>query len=120
MHQDRFASLVNDTLKECHELLVVKGGEYAGTEDRLSNFKRGADLSGVTSLQVALIYMSKHYDAISTFIRDDAEGKTRPRSESIRGRIHDLINYCLLIDALIVENEMLDAKTTQETFNAAA
>lgn len=105
MNQADFTALVGSTIKELHELLVVKGGEYAGSEDRLANFKRGANLTGATSMQVLFIYLSKHYDAIATYIKDDAQGKDRRRSESIRGRVHDAINYLLLLEALIVEKE---------------
>jgi hypothetical protein len=98
-----FTELVQETLQEMRELLVVKGGEYAGPEDRLANFKRGAALTGCTPLQVAFIYASKHYDAIATFVRDDAAGTERIRSESIEGRLNDLMNYCLLMKGLVRE-----------------
>lgn len=103
MHQQQFEKLVTETLASTRELLVVKGGEYAGSDDRLANFKRGAALTGCTSLQCLFIYMSKHYDAIATFVRDEAAGITRPRTEPIEGRLDDLINYCLLAKALIAE-----------------
>ena len=103
MDQEHFAKLVAGTFDSCHQLLVVKGGEYAGSADRLANFKRGAALTGCTQLQVALVYMAKHYDAVGTYVRDEAAGEVRPRSESIDGRLDDLINYCLLIKAIIQE-----------------
>jgi hypothetical protein len=103
MQQDEFEKIVLGTMEQCRQLLVVKGGEYAGSSDRLANFKRGADLVGVTPLQCLFVYMSKHYDAVATFVRDEAAGKERPRSEPITGRLDDLINYCLLAKALIVE-----------------
>lgn len=101
MNQKDFEVLVKETMDEINKLLLVKGGEYAGSEDRLANFKRGATLVGVTPLQTLFIYLSKHYDAIATFIRDDAQGIERPRSEAIEGRLNDLINYCLFAKALI-------------------
>jgi hypothetical protein len=104
MHQADFDMLVQETIGEIQALLLVKGGEYAGSEDRLANFKRGAALVGVTPLQCLFIYMSKHYDAVATFVRDDAAGTTRPRSESIEGRLDDLINYCILAKGLVREN----------------
>lgn len=107
MRQEEFDKLVSETLAEIRQLLVVKGGEYAGSEDRLANFKRGAALTGATSLQVLFIYMSKHYDAVATFVRDDAAGVLRPRSESIEGRLDDLMNYCLLAKALVREMDQL-------------
>lgn len=103
MNQQHFTALVDETFQTARQLLVVKGGEYAGSDDRLANFKRGAGLTGATPLQVALIYLSKHYDAVSTFVKDDAAGISRPRSESIEGRLDDLLNYCILLKGLIRE-----------------
>lgn len=103
MHQDDFEKVVLGTMEQCRQLLVVKGGEYAGSADRLANFKRGAELTGVTPLQCLFVYMSKHYDAVATFVRDDARGEVRPRSEPITGRLDDLINYCLLAKALLAD-----------------
>jgi len=94
---------VSSTVKSTADLLVVKGGEYAGDGDRLANFKRGAALTGCTSLQVAFIYASKHYDGIASFVKTSAAGTPRPSSEPIEGRFDDLINYCILMKALVVE-----------------
>lgn len=104
MNQAEFDRFVQETIESTAKLLVLKGGEYAGSDDRLANFKRGAELTGVTPLQCAFIYASKHYDAIATFVRDQAAGTNRPRSESIEGRFDDLINYCILMKALVREN----------------
>ena len=105
MNQFAFNDLVRETIDELEKLLIVKGGEYAGSEDRLANFKRGAQLTGATSLQVAFIYASKHYDAISTYVRKDAAGHQQVLSEPIAGRLHDLINYCILMKGIIEEGE---------------
>lgn len=123
MNQSEFEALVESTFSACKNLLVVKGGEYAGRIDRLANFKRGANLTRCTSLQVALIYLSKHYDAVATYIEDSAEGKGRARSEPIEGRLDDLINYCLLMKALIIEEKQIagvvrPADVTQEEIDA--
>lgn len=105
MDQMTFDKFVQETVAATADLLRVKGGEYAGSLDRLANFKRGAELTGVTPLQCAFIYASKHYDAIATFVRDEAAGMERPRSESIEGRFDDLINYCILMKALVREGD---------------
>lgn len=105
MDKITFEKMVDETIAQMRDLLVVKGGEYAGSEDRLANFKRGAALTGATPMQVLFIYLSKHYDSIATYIRDDATGTERRRSESIRGRVHDAINYLILLEGLIVEKE---------------
>jgi hypothetical protein len=108
MNQADFERVVDSTIQTIRQLLVVKGGEYAGPgEDRLANFKRGAALTGCTPLQVLLIYLSKHYDGVASYVQTDAVGATRPSSEPIEGRFDDIINYCLLAKALIAEQKMV-------------
>lgn len=104
MDNARFTKLVDETWGELTSLLHVKGGEYSGYDDRLANFKRSALDAGTTPLQALLIFMGKHYDAVKTYIRDDAAGNIRPASEPIDGRVHDLINYLLLFKAMLVED----------------
>jgi hypothetical protein len=86
-------------------LMAMKNGEYAGEDDALGNFKRGAAINGITPLQVLNVYMTKHIDAVQTFIRDHAKGKVRPASEPIEGRFRDIAVYCLLAMALIQEEQ---------------
>lgn len=105
MKQAQFQGIVNETISAIQGLLKVKGAEYAGSEDRLANFKRGATLTGCTPLQCAFIYASKHYDSISTYIKNCAAGTEQVLSEPIEGRLDDLINYCILLKALIKEGE---------------
>ena len=103
MDNKEFTQLVERTQQSTSALLISKGMEYAGSEDRLANFKRGATLTGATPLQCCFIYMSKHYDALSTYIKKDAAGFDQHLSEPIEGRIDDLINYCFLMKGLIQE-----------------
>lgn len=110
MNQAEFDVVVQETIANIQKLLAVKGGEYAGSADRLANFKRGANLTGCTPLQVLFIYMSKHYDSVSTYIRKDASGLNQVLSEPIEGRLDDIINYCLLAKAIIKETR--DANET--------
>lgn len=107
MNSTDLETIVEQTFSRTRELLVVKGGEYAGDGDRLANFKRGAALTGCTPLQVAFIYLSKHYDGVSSYVKTSAQGKVRVSSEPIEGRLDDLINYCLLIKAIIAEQTIL-------------
>lgn len=105
MNISDFNNVVDETVKATAGLLVVKGGEYANDADRLANFKRGSALTGATPLQVAFIYASKHYDGIASYVRTAAQGQPRASSEPIEGRFDDLINYCILMKALIREGE---------------
>lgn len=103
MNQEQFDKVVTQTHESIERLLKVKGSEYAGSQDRLANFKRGANLTGCTPLQCLFVYMSKHYDAVSTYVRMDALRQDYVQSEPIEGRLDDLINYCILAKALIKE-----------------
>lgn len=100
MDQRAFNEHIDSFFRQSGQLLVDRGAEYAGSVDRLANFKRGAALTGCTAQQVAFVYLSKHYDAVATYVR---EGGSRPGSEPIDGRLHDLVNYILLLSALIKE-----------------
>jgi hypothetical protein len=77
-----------------------KSEDYAAESDRLMNFKRtGAGLS-LPPETVLMIFATKHFDAINSFVR--AGGKD-DRSEPIIGRIYDLQNYLDLLLGLIEE-----------------
>lgn len=114
MNQEEFTRLVDSTSSVTSALLVSKGLEYSGTVDRLSNFKRGAILTGVTPLQCCFVYMSKHYDSLASYIRNDAAGAPIKLSEPIEGRLDDLINYCFLMKALIIESRQLQFKKPKQ------
>lgn len=105
MNQQTFEVFVEKFLAQSARLLVSKGAEYAGSEDRLVNFKRGAMQVAATPLQVAQIYLSKHLDSIQTYIRETAAGRYPQLSEPIQGRFHDAVNYLLLMAALVEEQE---------------
>jgi hypothetical protein len=117
MNTQEFDKLVQETFGVAHNLLIVKGGEYAGSSDRLANFKRGAQLTGATPLQVAFVYASKHYDSISTYVKKDAAGLKQVLSEPIEGRLDDLINYCLLMKAIIQEQRYGAKQEVESTGN---
>lgn len=101
-HQ-RYNELVNETVEKIRELSALKGGEYAGDVDRLANFRRNAEDSGLLMEQVWRVYCAKHWDAVGQYIRDLASGKERKRMESILGRADDIIVYMILFKAMVEE-----------------
>ena len=114
MNEEHFQGIVDETVSSINKLLKVKGGEYANSEDRLANFKRGAALTGCTPLQVLFVYLSKHYDGVASFVKSSAVGNVRESSEPIEGRLDDIINYCILAKALIAEQAMVDVRSPSE------
>lgn len=99
----RYNEIVEDTIEKIKSLGVLKGGEYAGDQDRLANFRRNAERWGMTMEQCWGIYVSKHYDAIVQYVQDLAAGKVRERAEPLAGRVDDIIVYMLLFKALLDE-----------------
>lgn len=102
-NQEQWQSLLKETVEAINNLSKSKGAEYAHGDDRLDNFRRGAKAVGVSMEVVWRIYAGKHWDAITTYVQDINEGKTRERSEPITGRINDLIVYLILLKAMCVE-----------------
>jgi hypothetical protein len=97
MKQKEFEGVVNHRLEKCKETLGLKGAIYADKNDRLKNFYDGAALNECTPEQYAFMLVTKHIVAIKDHIRD-----SRGMSEAfIDEKITDVINYMLLIEALV-------------------
>ena len=62
----------------------------------LWNFESIADKVNLTPLQVLSVYYQKHNSSINNYFKDGKE-----YSEPIEGRIQDMINYLLLMVAMI-------------------
>ena len=85
------------------ELNNVKGHDYAGDEDALSNFKQDAERIRKIAANNPVFakwytYFDKHWQAILTFLE---EGDVK--SEPIEGRIDDALLYLFLLRGLIEE-----------------
>ena len=100
-----FANLVTTTVASIKQLAELKGGEYAGDNDRLANFRRNALAADTTMEFVWRIYASKHWDAIMQYELDLRTGRVRQRLESIEGRIDDMIVYLILFKMMVRERE---------------
>lgn len=89
--------------EEIKKLAQSKGGEYAHGDDRLDNFRRNGLDVGLPMETIWRVYAGKHWDAITTYIKDQQTGHHRTRSESIRGRALDLMVYLTLFIAMLDE-----------------
>src|SRR5690606_37888606 len=98
-----YDELVVETTKKVKELSTLKGGEYAGDEDRLANFRRNAQRIGLNMESIWHTYCAKHWDAVETYIKDLNTGNTRERMESLESRANDIIVYMILFKAILRE-----------------
>lgn len=100
MKRDQFAELLDLMEHEERNIILTKGGEYThGHEDRLISFKETANFSGVSPIQVCMIYLNKHYQGLANFVKT---GKVLS-DEDVYSRIMDLRVYLSLMRALIQE-----------------
>lgn len=107
MDRNELKLIVMGRLDACQELLKTKGAAYTGSVDVLANFKRNANALGLSKYQVWAVYANKHLDAVNTAIKGVTSEQPIPRdkSEGLPGRITDVINYFLLLEALLSEDE---------------
>lgn len=102
---ERFNELLEDTVAKVVQLGDLKGGEYAGDVDRLANFRRNGERLSLPMEAIWAVYAGKHWDAIQQYCQDKITGRTRLRMEGIAGRLDDLILYCVLMKAIVEEDE---------------
>lgn len=75
--------------------------EYAhNDENALANFERVAEQTGMTREQVLMIYLLKHLDGISAWIKGH-----KSQREDVRGRILDARVYLALLYAMVEDEE---------------
>lgn len=98
--KDEFEFIVSKTFEEINSLTSSKGEEYSRSNDQLANFRRGAENNEITMHKVLSIYLSKHMDAIQSWINNGVE-----LSEPIEGRINDAILYLILLKAMVYETK---------------
>lgn len=101
MNGSDFRQLLDETSDRLRELTTSKGVEYSNSDDQLANFKRLSQRLGLTPEAVILVYLTKHLDAIDSFVRTG-----RVHSEPITGRIDDAILYLVLLKAQIAESHL--------------
>lgn len=92
----------NEVMK-CWDIYDRKGNDYTrgkGDLDRLDNFKEAAAGANTTVPQAWYVYAYKHWSAVITYVK-----KGMVESEPIDGRLHDVINYCILLLLYIRHDE---------------
>lgn len=107
-----FNKVVEDQFDICRSLMVDKAGEYA-TEDRLFNFKQPTSMMHQNQAQVCLSYQMKHM-ASCVKIAEDMNKGIFPTDEMLNEKITDMINYCLLFKANVMELRNYYAQKTKD------
>lgn len=98
MKTSDFNFIVEKQLKHIENLLVSKGAEYNLDEnDRFSDFKQAAALTGQTPEQVLYGYMLKHIMSVTSMIQSGASFSEERWDE----KIGDIMVYLTLLRGLL-------------------
>lgn len=98
MKAKRFNQIMNNRISRIKTILAAKGAEY-GSEDRLHNFKAAAAVDDETPLQSAWGMAKKHLISV----KDLKDGRLEMTPFMVDEKIGDLINYLILMEALMIE-----------------
>lgn len=103
MKETEFTDIVlNNRLFLIEKTLGAKAAEYSRNGDRLSNFKYAAELLRCTPEKALWAFATKHIVSIADFIGDLEAGKC-PDLTQWNEKITDIVNYMILLEALIIE-----------------
>jgi hypothetical protein len=107
MTNSEFYTLMDRMFNDARNIAKVKGNDYTkGSNDALANFKEGGKDIDIDPIKVCWIFMNKHYQAITNYVKTNGQSESEPISE----RIKDLINYLVLMQAIVVEKETMKIK----------
>ncbi|NCD13703.1 MAG: hypothetical protein EOL92_00535 [Bacteroidia bacterium] len=102
MHPSQFSALAARRFDACGEVMIQKSAEYSRQNDRLWNFKRAADMQGITPAEALRGMWAKHLVSVFDMIDHLALGNV-PSQATCDEKIGDTINYTLLLEGLIEE-----------------
>jgi hypothetical protein len=101
MTATEFNELLERKLDDSRAVLGVKAAEYSHGGDRLSNFKRAAEMLNTTPEAALLGFVTKHVTALYDFV-----GALPDRCMTLEQwseKTGDIRNYMILLDGLIEE-----------------
>jgi len=102
MTEERFNEVVEETLNEIRETLIVKGKEYRRNNNPFHNFDVGAQRSGLIREKVLDGFLLKHEISISDITNDLIDDKL-PTKKVIDEKFGDNLIYLLIKKASIID-----------------
>lgn len=101
MTKDQQTQHVEAFMAKMKKVLISKGDDYAGSEDRLRNFKDAAMMAGVSPVEGALYMIGTKVARIRNLVQSDGVVNNEP----LRDSVMDLANYAVLLDEILIESE---------------
>ena len=104
MNALEFNKILEERCKKMRDTLNKKSAEYSTNENKLHNFNRAAETLG-SCPEKALIGMAiKHWVSILDIVDAIDETGKYPNKNMIDEKIGDMINYLVLLEAMIKED----------------
>lgn len=102
MTEDTFDWLVEDTLNNIKETIIIKGKEYRRNNNIFHNFDVGSQRTGLIRERIIDGFLLKHEISISDMV-DDLEKGILPSKEAIEEKFNDNLIYLILKKASIID-----------------
>lgn len=103
MIKSEFTAHVEQFFNQCLDTMDQGQKEYTLTRDVFDNFSRVGSELGTDRKLVLWIYLRKHMDGILNHLKGH-----KLQRESVHGRVKDAVNYLVILDAMIAEEERLE------------
>ena len=108
MLDNDFQVIIRNSFYRSTHVLGNKAKEYAPGEDRLSNFKKAANLQGLAPEQALFGMLAKHLVSLAEMVgvlpNEAHPLPVNPHPESMwEEKLTDSINYLFLLEALVRE-----------------
>ena len=100
--EQHFETVIDETLAQIKELLLVKGKEYRRNNNPYHNFEKGAQITGETPQKVLYGFQLKHLISLSD-MRNDIELGVLPKKETVNEKYNDVLVYTLIEKAMNLE-----------------
>ena len=97
MIQTDFDGMLDERLKKIKDTLSLKASGYAFNSDRLHNFKVAGQISDQPPTKALWGMAMKHLVSITDLI----EGRLENNRGNVDEKIGDMINYLILLEALL-------------------
>ena len=102
MTEERFEQIVDETLNQIREVLVVKSKEYKRNNNIFHNFEEGSKRSGLIREKVLDGFLLKHEISIADMTNDLEKG-ILPKIETVEEKFGDNLIYLILKKASIID-----------------
>lgn len=102
MKEHEFEKVVDETLNQIRETLIVKGKEYRRNNNPFHNFEEGSKRSGLIREKVLDGMLLKHEISIADITNDLMENKI-PSINTVDEKFGDNIIYLILKKAMFVD-----------------